>query len=229
VSIFEPYEPAMIQFIKGIESADPAHDFAHVNRVVSLAKMVATSEGADLDIVVPAAWLHDCVAVAKDSPNRNQASRLAGEKALKFLKELGYPGDKLDAIFHAIESHSYSANVKPITLEAQIVQDADRLDALGAIGIARCMLVGGSIGRSLYSAHDPLCKARTPDDKTYTIDHFFTKLLKIGETMNTRSATREAQRRTDYMKNYLNQLLRDVNALDFDLSLAPAASSTHSP
>lgn len=229
MSVYSQFEDQLIQFVKDIESADPAHDFAHISRVVAVAKMVASSEKANLDIVVPAAWLHDCVAVAKDSPLRNQASKLAADKACAFLRKIGYPDTLLDDIRHAIEAHSYSANIVPQTLEAKIVQDADRLDALGAIGVARCMLVGGAIGRALYCSDDPVCEQRQPDDKAFTIDHFFTKLLHIGDTMNTDSATREAKRRTNYMHSFLEQLVRDINAEDFETLSFAMRREAHSP
>jgi uncharacterized protein len=212
LSQYQAFEPHLINFVKQADCADVAHDFAHVQRVVAVAKKLALVEHANLDIVVPAAWLHDCVAVAKDSPLRSKASKLAAEKGRQFLIEIGYPAHLLSDIEHAIEAHSYSANIETRTLEAKIVQDADRLDALGAIGVARCMLVGGSIGRTLYCGDDMLCDQRTPDDKQYTIDHFFTKLLYIGDTMKTPAAHREARRRTDYMRSYISQLKHDVLA-----------------
>ena len=216
---WQTFEPAFIAFIRDIKSADPAHDFAHIERVVSMAKKLSLAESADLNVVVPAAWFHDSVAVAKNSPDRSIASRLAADKARAVLKQLNYDSALLPAIEHAIIAHSYSANVSPRSLEARIVQDADRMDALGAVGVARCMLVGGSIGRTLYEPSDPLCEQRTPEDLKYTVDHFFTKLLHIGDTMNTESAKREAQRRTDYMREFLLQLKRDIQAEDLDIQL----------
>ncbi|MBC7449384.1 MAG: HD domain-containing protein [Hymenobacteraceae bacterium] len=115
---------------------DVAHDAEHIRRVVTNARQLAASTGADERVVVPAAWLHDCVSVAKDSPQRTQASRLAATAA-DFLRASGYPATYIPAIEHAIEAHSFSAGIAPRTLEARVVQDADRLDTLGAVGIAR--------------------------------------------------------------------------------------------
>jgi uncharacterized protein len=222
---WQAFEPAFISVIRDIESADPAHDFAHIERVVSMAKKLSVAESADLNVVVPAAWFHDSVAVAKNSPDRPIASKLAAERARAVLEQLNYSRALLPAIEHAIIAHSYSANVPPCSLEAQIVQDADRMDALGALGIARCMLVGGAIGRTLYEASDPLCEQRMPEDLKYTVDHFFTKLLLIGDTMNTESAKREAKRRTDYMRDFLLQLKRDIQAEDLDIQLRTPVTS----
>jgi uncharacterized protein len=104
----------------------------------------------------------------------------------------------------------FIANIKIKTVEAQIVQDADRMDALGAIGVSRCMKVGGSISRLLYNPNDPFCVEREADDKTYTLDHFFIKLLHIADSMNTPSAKAEANRRTRYMHEFLEQLKSEI-------------------
>lgn len=126
------------------------------------------------------------------------------------MNEIGYPNQYLQEINHAIVAHSFSANVNPATLEAKIVQDADRLDAIGAVGIARCFQVSTSLGRSLYSTIDPFCSNREPDDGTYTIDHFYSKLLKLADTMQTNSAREEAVKRAKFMQCYLEQLAREI-------------------
>ncbi|NBC86075.1 MAG: HD domain-containing protein [Bacteroidetes bacterium] len=190
--------------------ADAAHDRAHILRVVRSARRLAEEEGADLDVVIPAAWLHDCVVVEKDDPRRGQASRRAAEVAVQFLSRTGYPEEAHDAIRHAIEAHSYSAAIEPTTIEACVVQDADRLDALGAIGIARCMMVGGALGNRLYHTVDPFCENRPPDDATYTIDHFYEKLLGLPGTMQTRAGRAEAERRADVMRGYLDNLGEEI-------------------
>ena len=96
---------------------------------------------------------------------------------------------------HAIEAHSYSAGIPPQSIEAKVVQDADRLDALGAIGVARCIAVGSALGRPLYQADDPFCSARSPDDSGASVDHFYSKLLKLATTMQTAAAP-GSERRT---------------------------------
>ena len=141
------WEPRIVRFIAEQPGGDPGHGMVHLRRVVGTAVALAAAEGARLDVVLPAAWLHDCVHVAKDSPDRKRASRLAAARASEFLEREGYPAARLPEIRHAIEAHSYSAGIPPATVEAKIVQDADRLDALGAIGIARCIAVGAALGR----------------------------------------------------------------------------------
>ena len=197
-------------YIAGTAAADAAHDLHHTRRVVRNAIQLTGDEGADPEITLAAAWLHDCVAVAKDSPGRASGSRLAAEAATAFLAEMGYPEAKLPEVFHAIEAHSFSAGIPPRTAEARVVQDADRLDSLGAIGIARCLLVGGHLGRPLLATDDPFCVERKPDDGRYTIDHFYAKLLKLPATMQTAAGRAEAKRRADYMRGYLDRLRVEI-------------------
>jgi uncharacterized protein len=197
-------------FIAGTDAADAAHDLHHTRRVVRNAAQLTAQEEADPQVTLPAAWLHDCVAVAKDSPHRARGSLLAAKAAMEFLAEINYPAAKLPEVFHAIEAHSFSAGIPPQTVEARVVQDADRLDSLGAIGIARCLLVGGHLGRPLLAPDDPFCLERQPDDGRYTIDHFYAKLLKLPATMQTAAGRAEAERRADYMRAYLDRLRDEI-------------------
>ncbi|WP_345742541.1 HD domain-containing protein [Shewanella algicola] len=148
--MIEMYETQIIAFINKQMQQDLAHDLNHVYRVVNTAKALCLSEGAMVEAVLPAAYLHDCFSFAKNHPDRAQSSRYAADKAIAFLQSIDYPTQFSPAIHHAIVAHSFSANVAPQSVEAQIVQDADRLDALGAIGIARCLQVSTSLGVSLY-------------------------------------------------------------------------------
>jgi uncharacterized protein len=190
---------------------DVAHDIHHIRRVVANARRLADATGADLAVVIPAAWLHDCVTVPKDSPQRNQASRLAAIAAGDFLTTSGYPSSSIAAIQHAIEAHSFTARIVPRTLEAQVVQDADRLDSLGAIGVARCLMLGGAMAKPLYDADEPLPITRTPDDRANVIDHFFCKLLTLADSMQTPVGRAEAERRTAFMRTFLEQLGSEVS------------------
>jgi len=185
---------------------DPAHDISHVQRVVQNTLRLTDAENGHMAVTLPAAWLHDCVTVAKNSPQRRLASKLAADKAIIFLENLHYPSLLLPEIHHAIEAHSFSANIETETLEARIVQDADRLEALGAIGIARCFLTGGNMGTPLYDATDPFADHREADDRQFTVDHFFCKLLGLVDTMKTEAGKKEALKRTEYMQGYLEQL-----------------------
>jgi len=199
-----------LDYLKGVMAADPAHDITHVERVVQNTLALTEAENGDLTISVPAAWLHDCVSVAKDSPLRKQASKLAADEAVRFLESIQYPSGLLPQIHHAIEAHSFSANIPTETLEARIVQDADRLEAVGAIGIARCFLTGGSMGTPLYEPSDPFAENRELDDRSYTLDHFYCKLLGLADTMKTQAGKAEAIKRTDYMRAFLQQIGSEI-------------------
>jgi uncharacterized protein len=204
-------QEACLDFLRKNLESDPAHDVSHVRRVVNNTLHLTDFEGANTLITIPAAWLHDCVTVAKDSPMRSRASRLAADAAVRFLEGLDYPSRLLPDVHHAIEAHSFSAGIPTRTLEAKIVQDADRLEALGAIGIARCLLTGGAMGTPLYDHGDPFCDRRQPDDRQYTLDHFYCKLFKLPETMQTAAGREEARRRVAYMRDFLAELAGEIS------------------
>lgn len=199
-----------LSYLSDVMAADPAHDLSHVQRVVQNTVNLTKAENGNAAITIPAAWLHDCVSVAKNSPQRKQASQLAAKEAVRFLESVNYPNKFLASIYHAIEAHSFSANIDTGTLEARIVQDADRLEAVGAIGITRCFLTGGSMGTPLYEPGDPFAENREPNDRLYTLDHFYCKLLGLTETMKTEAGREEAIKRTRYMREFLQQLGEEI-------------------
>jgi uncharacterized protein len=127
--------------------------------------------------------LHDLVNLPKDDPERAQASRRAARLARGELARLGFPAERLDGVAHAIEAHSFSAAIAPTTIEAKIVQDADRLDALGAVGLARMFYVAGRMGRALAHPADPLALERGLDDRAWTLDHIMVKLAQLPGMM----------------------------------------------
>ncbi|MBV9879219.1 MAG: HD domain-containing protein [Gemmatirosa sp.] len=205
-------------------NADAAHDVEHVRRVVANARRLAAAEGAPLDVVIPAAWLHDCVHVPKSSPDRARASALAAAEAARLLGDWGYPSALIPHVAHAVEAHSFTAGIAPRTVAARVVQDADRLDALGAVGIARTLMLGGAMGRPLYDPADPFCERRAPDDRASTIDHFYTKLLHLADRMQTAAGRAEAERRTATLHAFLDALRGELEAPFMD-SLADAPSN----
>ena len=206
----EQLQRQCIGFLGKSAPADAAHDLSHVKRVAKNCAYLTEIENADSLVTLPSAWLHDCVAVAKDSPLRSRGSRLAADAATGFLTEIGYPEERLPEVYHAIEAHSFTAAIPVRSLEARVVQDADRLDSLGAIGIARCLLVGGHLNRPLCDPLDPFCDSREPDDSIYTIDHFYTKLFKLPDTMQTEAGRGEAHRRAALMQEYLDNLRAEI-------------------
>ncbi len=193
---------------------DGSHDIGHLRRVHGLALEIAEGEGGDAEILTAAAYLHDLVNLPKDAPDRDQASRRSAEAARPILIALGVTPAKHDAIAHAIEAHSFSAGIAPQSLEARILQDADRLDALGAIGIARCFYVGGRMGTALFDPDDPLAQGRARDDRRFSLDHFETKLYPVAQALLTPTARRIGAVRVARMKGFVADLLAEIGAED---------------
>ena len=203
-----------------MRSADSGHGIDHVRRVVENAKRIGHAEQADSHIYLPAAWLHDCVVVAKSSPQRKLASALAAKHAEQFLAEIAYPENLIGPISHCILSHSFSANIPCESLEAKVVQDSDRLEAVGAIGLARCLMTGGAMGQRLYHPTEPFPAVRLPVDTEQSVDHFFAKLLGLQKTMQTLSGREEARRRSEFLVLFLTQLADEIGASARDLESA---------
>jgi uncharacterized protein len=190
---------------------DAAHQLDHIKRVVKAAQKIAELEQADINIITAAAYCHDVVNYPKDSELRPLSSRHAADKTAQYLLSLGYDDEFCQAVHHAVAAHSYSANIPAQTLEAQIVQDADRLDGLGAIGVIRCIQVGTALSRTLYESNDPFCQQREPDDSQYTLDHFYNKLFKLPDLMNTESGLKMAQQRIAFMQQFIEQLGHEIS------------------
>lgn len=193
------------------EGSDASHDVHHARRVRKNALEIANREGAGNAVVLTAAaYLHDLVNLPKNAANRGRASRLSAEAAAPVLEKLGFAQPEVAATQHAIEAHSFSASIKPETIEARILQDADRLEALGALGIARTFHVAGSLGGDLFHGEDPFARNRELDDKSYAVDHFSTKLLGLADTMQTESGREMAVQRTEYLAGFLKQLASEI-------------------
>jgi uncharacterized protein len=200
---------------------DPAHDLAHLQRVKALAERLLLHEGGDCRVILPAVWLHDCVGLPKNHPQRGAASEMAARKAREILAQLDYPLDDRESIAEAIRTHSYSAQLTPQTVEAQIVQDADRLDALGALGLSRCLMTAGSLGSQLYDPADPWAETRPLDDRTWALDHFYTKLLRLPATFCTATGRQWAQSRAAYLQSFLDRLVQEIDGRDCPNSCGP--------
>ncbi|MDP3779937.1 MAG: HD domain-containing protein [Nitrosopumilaceae archaeon] len=189
---------------------DAAHDFEHIMRVYRNTKKLCKSEEANPKLVLCAALLHDIVSFPKSDKRSKTSSKKSSILAEKILKKYNFSKNEIQIICNAILDHSFSKNKVPKTIEGKILQDADRLDAIGAIGIARAFAVGGHENRSFYNKLDPFCIKRSPDDKKWTLDHFFRKLLLLEKLMNTKSAKIEAKKRTKIIKKYLDDLKREI-------------------
>ena len=197
-----------------LHNQSPAHDFQHILRVYKNAEMISKQErSVDLDVVLAAALLHDLVVYPKGSTKTINSADESAEVAKKILLEhKNYPIEKIEKVADAIRTHSYSKRLVPSTLEGKILQDADRLDAIGAIGLARTFSVGGSENRSLYNPVDPFCKSeRQLDDTQWTLDHVKKKLMVLKNSMHTKAAKKIAEERTGFMELFLNQLRNEIH------------------
>jgi uncharacterized protein len=203
---FAPYQ-ALADFLLhafDANEAGGAHDVSHIVRVWRNAThIVRTEPECDTEILVAAAILHDCVAVEKSSPQRPFASRLSAARAREIVAPLQWSPERVDRLAHVIETHSFSAGLIPETLEAKIFRDADRLDAIGAIGVARCFHVSGRMDGALYHLGDPGAATRPLDDGAYALDHFAVKLFKEAKAFLTPEGKRLAAVRTQRMTEFV--------------------------
>lgn len=187
---------------------DPAHDVAHAERVALWTLRLAPRVAAR--IVIAAALLHDTVNLPKDSPDRGRASELGAAMAARLLPGLGFNGADTASIADAVRTHSFSRGESPSSELGRALQDADRLETLGALGLCRVLSTGARLGARYFDALDPWAEARDLDDRSYTVDHFFTKLLGLSNTMLTPEGRREAHVRTEVLVRFLEQLAREI-------------------
>lgn len=198
------------KYVKKRLENDAAHDFEHIMRVLKNAKIIAKKENANIRVITAAVLLHDIISYPKSDARSKNSSLESAEESEKILKKYNFDKDEIKVISDAIRDHSFSRDVIPKTLEGKILQDADRLDALGSIGIARTFAVGGSENRPFYNKDDPFCKRRSPDDKNWTLDHFYKKLLLLENKMNTKTGKMLAKKRIKIMKKFLYELEKEI-------------------
>ena len=191
-----------IAFAKEIFNRDASgHDFDHTLRVYRMAVRIAEEEGADVQTVALAALLHDV-----DDRKLSPETCINKDRAVGFLRENGIGEDEIRRIVQIISEISFSeGNGRPSTIEGMCVQDADRLDALGAIGIARTFAFGGSRGRRI---HDP-----DGLDNGSSIQHFYDKLLLLKDRMNTDSGKKLAQGRDAYLRGFLEEFYAEWDGI----------------
>ncbi|MGD1836929.1 MAG: HD domain-containing protein [Nitrososphaeraceae archaeon] len=198
----------ILEIVKCItQDREPSHDFYHIMRVIQNAQNIGKKENADLEILFYSALLHDVVVYKKNNYSKDNGSNESARFAEILLNEYNQlDKDKIKLICYAIKVHSFKKKLIPKTLEAKILQDADRIDALGAIGIARLFSVCGSENRKFYHMTDPFYKnERKLDDIKFGLDHFFKKILLLEDTMHTKTGKEIARRRTKFVKKYLNE------------------------
>lgn len=211
-----PWLPALMARLRTHLAEEPfardaAHDLGHILRVAQLADRIAAEEGADREVCVAAALLHDLVYRPKNHPESPLTARMAAELVPRWCRETPGLETRADAVADAVASHSWSGGAAPTSLEAEVVQDADRLEALGAIGIARVFATGASFGAGLWHPEDPWGEDRDMDDKAWSLDHFERKLLKLAAGMRTAAGRRRAQARHATLLRYLDDLRAELD------------------
>lgn len=195
-------------------SHEPAHDFFHVERVVTNALAIGRGEGLGSDVVAAAATaalLHELFTLPKDHPDSARAGDTCALRARELLEREGAPSWLVDAASAAIRDHSFSKGVVPEVAVSRVLQDADRLDAVGAIGLARMWATCADMKRPFYAPDDPFCASRAPDDKLWGLDHVFKKLLVIPERLHTKTARSMAVERVAFLGVYVDQLRREIS------------------
>lgn len=182
-----------------------SHEFSHVERVYNLATKIAKEEKADLDIVRAASLLHDIARSKEDKKEINCHAEEGAKMAKEFLEKTDFSKEKIKGVTNCIRVHRYSLNLKAMSKEEQILQDADQLDALGAIAIARIFSYGGKQNRPIHDPNIPPKPVYISDAKT-SINHFYEKILKIKpETFNTELARNIAKQRYNFILKFLKQ------------------------
>jgi uncharacterized protein len=211
------WQPTLIALATADAGSDGAHDINHLHRVWRNARaLLASHPAADALVVMAGCYLHDLVNLPKNHPERALASRRSAALASGLLGAEGFPAARLAAVAHAIEAHSFSAAIEAATIEAKIVQDADRLDALGAVGLARLFYTAGQIGSALAHPDDPLAARRPRDDRSFALDHIEAKLAALPAMMQTAAGRALGEER-------LEQLLAFRRAFAQEWSGGPAS------
>ncbi len=195
-------------------AADSVHDFDHIARVLALAERIGRAEGADAEIVRAAALLHDWGRADADREGANHAEVAAG-RAREFLAGRGWPAERIAAVVHAIAAHRFRTAPEPETPEARVIFDADKLDAIGAVGVARAFAFGGAHGQRLWAPRAAVdlgrWQAEGDDPEQHTPVHeFVVKLSQIRERLYTREGRRIAAERHRYMAEFFDRLDAEV-------------------
>ena len=205
----------LIEKIKShFENDFSGHDWDHILRVLNNAKYIQSQEGGDLDVVILGALLHDI----SDHKMNGGILNHGGIKAREILSEMQYESELIEKVVDLVDHISFKgalvADVQ-VSLEQQIVQDADRLDAIGAIGIARAFAFGGNKNRPIYQADvDPVLHDsfdQYANSKSHTINHFYEKLLLLKDRFNTETGKKLAIERHQFMEDFLNQFFKEIN------------------
>ncbi len=191
-------------------SEGSGHEFSHTQRVYNNAIKIAKGEDVDIDIVKVAALLHDIARIKEDNKEVSCHAVTGAEMAKPILIELGFPEDKIDKVCYAIKVHRFSNGINPETKEAQIIQDADRLDALGAMIIARVFAFGGKNNRQIYNPDIKPNEEYIPYAHNTSLNHFYEKSFNIKpETFKTEKAKKLAEGRYKFLQKFVERFLKE--------------------
>lgn len=210
ISLMDERTAMMLEYVKTAFQESGAHGFDHTARVVRLCEVLGAREGADMDILIPAALFHDIARPLEEEtgvPHEEEGAR----RAESFLRSIHYPEDLIPKVVHAVRAHRYSSGITPKTQEARILSDADNLDAMGAVGVARTFLQAGERGGGIAEA----------------TGHIHEKLLNLKALMYTESARSIAERRHAFLNTFLETLDDEMLA-----GLSPSSGAgpdTHGP
>jgi len=199
-----PELSALEDIVKQHCTKDAAHSLAHFHRVALWT--IKIDPRLNPRHAIAAALLHDIINIPKNSPERPKASEYSASFAQDLLPKFGFNSSEVLLIIDAIRDHSYSRGTIPKSPLGKALQDADRLESLGAIGIMRVFSTGARMDAAYFNDSDPWAKNRLRDDIKFSIDHFFEKLFKLPSTMNTEEGKKEAYRRCEIMHLFLEQL-----------------------
>lgn len=215
-----PWIDVCLEALKTSMSTDGGHDEAHIFRVMQNARRIWDKESShsDWEVIAAAVLMHDSVNLPKDHPERSFASTRSAELARSVLAPF-FEAQRLECLASAIREHSFSSGLTPTSLEAKIVCDADRLEAIGAIGIARTFYVSGALDRGIAHLADPFARKRALDETNYGVDHFFEKLLKVADLMHTKTGQAIARERHERLVRFLHELSDELGASSDELDL----------
>jgi len=183
----------MVAHVRAAFRGSGAHGFDHTERVVRLCEAIGAREGADMAVLIPAALFHDIARPLEEEtgvPHEEEGARMAAS----YLRSIRCPEDRIAAVVHAIRAHRYSTGIAPETLEARVLSDADNLDAMGAVGIARTFMQSGEQGRDISDA----------------TGHFHDKLLNLRDRMYTETARKIAEERHAFLVAFLDALNGEI-------------------
>lgn len=194
-----------------IRDDDPSHDYWHAWRIMKLAERIAAEAGGDPDILVPAALFHDVVVYPKNDPRSSLSSVHSADLARRVLAGISwYPAEKIEAAARAIERCSFSKALPKESIEEHILQDADLLESLGAIAVARTFCSAGQMHRRFYDPDDPRAARRQPGSNDNALDLFPRRLFQAAGRLHTAAAKKMARRRDKFLRVFYEEFLKDI-------------------